>query len=73
MGTTTLDSPFTFAPPNAQNYRDFRTVADWASAIRGNFLDFTYGDDTGRMSVELVEDGLVLKLEEPPEAELKPP
>jgi hypothetical protein len=60
MSTTTLESPFTLAPPNAQNYRDFRTVADWASAIRGNFLDFTYGDDTGRMSVELVEEGLVL-------------
>jgi len=66
MSTTTLDPPFALAPPNAQSYRDFRTVADWASAIRGNCLDFTYGDDTGRMSVELVENGLVLT---PPNAQ----
>jgi hypothetical protein len=58
MATTTVDSPFTLAPPNAPSYRDFRTVADWASAIRGHYLDFTYGDDTGRMSVELAEDEL---------------
>jgi len=60
MTASPQEPPFATAPPNAQNYRDFRMVAEWASAIRGNSLHFTYGDGTGRMSVELAEHGLVL-------------
>jgi hypothetical protein len=49
--------PFADVPPNTPDYRDLRMVADWASAIRGDPLYFTYGNDTGRMSLAQFPDG----------------
>jgi len=57
MTASTLEPPTALAPPNAPGYRDLRMVAEWASAIRGDPLYFTYSPDTGRMGLAQFADG----------------
>jgi hypothetical protein len=47
----TVNDPW---PPNVPSYREFRMVAEWASAIRGDPLYFAYEGATGRMRLAQV-------------------
>lgn len=44
------DDLTTSTPPNEAGYPEFRLAAEWASAVRGAFVNFKYGRSTGRIS-----------------------
>jgi len=55
---TTQHGPFDdLWPPNVPTYREFRMMAEWASAIRGDPLYFSYAGDTGRMRLAQFSNG----------------
>lgn len=69
--TESTQTPFTDVPPNAPGYREFRMMAEWASAIRDEPLYFPYSDLTGRIGVTLAT-GVEPPVETPPDERGRP-